>query len=134
MLIGGLAALGWSAALVYYDVTRLRLPDWLTLPAVCLASAAILAWPVGLWGLAWPAAYLASGKGVGGGDVKLALPLGVVCAAVGGAGAVVAVVLLSSLFTLLGALVTRRAVLAHGPSMLVAAWLVALYGLCGPDL
>lgn len=131
MLIGGLAVAGaaavWSAALAYYDVTYTRLPDCLTLPAAAVALAACCLWPWGWWGLAWPLAYLVAGPGIGGGDVKLACSLGVVCALAGGLLSVLVAVLVASCLTAAVALVLRTRALAHGPSMLVAAWVVALW-------
>ncbi|EEI16706.1 prepilin peptidase [Corynebacterium lipophiloflavum] len=134
MLLWGAAALGWSVALAYFDHTRLRLPDWLTLPGVIVALGACWVNPCALWGLLWPSAYLVAGPGVGGGDVKLAVPLGVACALLAGVGAVLAALLAASLFTLVAAGITRRRRLAHGPSMLAAAWLVGLYALAQGDL
>ena len=66
--------------------------------------------------------------------MKLAVPLGVACALLAGVGAVLAALLAASLFTLVAASITRRRRLAHGPSMLAAAWLVGLYALAQGDL
>lgn len=126
--------LGWGAALVYYDITQLRLPNWLTVPAACLALAVCAVAPQGLWGLVWPVAYLACGRGVGGGDVKLALPLGVGCALLAGALSVLLGIAVAGGLTLLAAAALRRRSIAHGPSMLAAASLVALYGTLGESL
>lgn len=128
MIIGGIVALGWSAALVFYDVSELRLPDWLTVPAAIAALVLCVVHPLGLWGLIWPVTYLIFGSGIGGGDVKLAVPLGVGCALAAGVIAVGAAIAISSGLTLLVALALRRCAVPHGPSMLSAAWLVGLYG------
>ena len=128
MIFGGVAALGWSASLVFYDISEERLPNWLTLPAAAAALVVCLSHPLGLWGLIWPAAYLILGSGIGGGDVKLAVPLGVGCALVTGLFSVVAAIAISSGLTLVAALALRRGAVPHGPSMLAAAWLVGLYG------
>ena len=134
MWLWGAAALAWSAALTYFDLTRLRLPDWLTLPGAVVTFVACVAHPVGLGGFLWPSLYLVAGSGMGGGDVKLAVPLGIACALLAGVGGVFAAILAASLFTLVAAAVTRRRGLAHGPSMLAAAWLVGLYALAQGDL
>ena len=80
--------------------------------------------PVGVFGFIWPGAYLFTGRGIGGGDVKLAVPLGVAMALVGGAGAVLAAMLLASSFTVVTLLINKAKAMAHGPSMLAAAWIV----------
>nr|WP_288831562.1 prepilin peptidase [uncultured Corynebacterium sp.] len=132
MLIGGLvAAAVWSAALVAFDLRERRLPDVLTLPAGAAALAACLALPAGWWGLAWPALYLLPRGGIGGGDVKLALPLGVAVAALAGPGWMLAAVAGASLLTLAAAALARADGAPHGPSMLAAAWLCALMGYGG---
>src|SRR5699024_12690530 len=84
--IGG--AVGWAAALVIFDVRQRRLPDFLTVPAAGLALGWIgFTWQWhALWGLLWPVLYLAmaalsNGQGMGGGDIKLAVSLGVVSSA-----------------------------------------------------
>lgn len=137
-----LLGLGWlGVALAAVDVAHRRLPDALTLPA--LPAAVVLVAPLG------PAAVVRGlgGAGVavgahallrwyapraiGGGDVKLAAPLGVVLAAASWA-ALVPAALLAAVFTAVAAVVcvvTRRvgrgAAVPHGPSMLLATWLVA---------
>nr|WP_231908501.1 prepilin peptidase [Corynebacterium mycetoides] len=117
-----------------YDLSRQRLPDVLTVPAALVAAAACLVWPAGLMGWVWPVAYLLGGRGVGGGDIKLAASLGVWCAVAGGLAAVLVAIVLASVFTLAAAAALRKRALAHGPSMLAAAWIVALYGLWGAGL
>src|SRR5699024_68996 len=80
--IGGAAV--WSVALIIYDVRQRRFPDFLTLPAAALALGWIgctLQWHA-LWGLLRSALYLflalaSNGRGMGGGDIKLAVSLGV---------------------------------------------------------
>ena len=108
MLIGGSAvavccAVAWSAALAAFDLHSGRLPDALTLPAAVLALVASLAWPVAWWGWAWPALYLLGGAGIGGGDIKLAAPLGVAVAVCAGPVAVLAAVGTASLLSLAAA-------------------------------
>lgn len=123
-----IAAAVWSAVLIVTDLREQRLPDAWTLPACAAAIVACAINPAGWWGLMWPVAYVLAGRGVGGGDVKLALPLGAVLALAGGAGAVLAGMLLASAFTVVILLVRRRRIGAHGPSMLAGAWIVGLAG------
>jgi len=134
----GLAWLG--AALAAVDIARHRLPDALTLPA--LPVAMLLVAPLGpaavLRGLA--GAGVAAGahalvrwcapRAVGGGDVKLAAPLGAVLAA-GSWAALAPAALLAGMLTTVAAVVglltgriARGGSVPHGPSMLLAAWLV----------
>lgn len=116
----------WGGVLALHDVRYRRLPDALTLPPALAAVLACAVQPMLLLGLVWPALYLVAGRGVGGGDVKLAAPLGVVCSAVGGFVAVLAAIVLAGAFTVLAAVLTRQRAVAHGPSMLVAAGAVSL--------
>lgn len=141
-----IVAVAWSVALVWWDVNHMRLPDWLTLPAGAIALAGCALEPQGLWGLIWPGIYLlmafAIPSGVGGGDIKLALPLGIVVAWAGGPVAVLATIVAASLLTVVVVVVAGTAAqgtaggsieaghgpreLSHGPAMLAAAWLVGL--------
>lgn len=122
-VLSALAAV-WTVALAMIDGEERRLPNALTLPAAALAVVACVIEPSGWIGLIWPALYVVAGRGIGGGDVKLAVPLGVVLALVGGAGAVLAGVLLASVFTVVFLVFTKQNATAHGPSMLAAAWIV----------
>ena len=138
-----LLALGWFAvAATAVDVARHRLPDALTLPALPVAllllaplgAAAVLR---GLAGAAVAAAahaavHLAAPAAMGGGDVKLAAPLGAVLAAASWpalllAGALAAVLSGGPAAVLVATRPRggrRGAALPHGPSMVLAAWLV----------
>jgi leader peptidase (prepilin peptidase)/N-methyltransferase len=128
-----LLGLGWLAvAAGAVDVTHRRLPDALTLPALPFALLFLL--PLGadvvLRGAAGAAVaagahaavHLLGRRAMGAGDVKLA--------AAGWPALVLAGLLAAVVTGALGAagLATRRlrrgAALPHGPSMLVAAWLV----------
>ena len=120
-----LAAL-WTIALVVVDSRQRRLPDVLTLPAAGIAVIACFLAPAGWVGVIWPLGYLMLGPGIGGGDVKLALPLGVALALVGGVVTVFAGMLIASLFTVVNLLLKGEKSAAHGPSMLAAAWIVGL--------
>ncbi|WP_290184214.1 prepilin peptidase [Corynebacterium glaucum] len=122
----------WSIALVLFDVHRRRLPDALTIPAGVLALVACVFHPLALWGLVWPAGYLLTGRGIGGGDIKLALPLGIAVAWVAGLAGVICAVALSGLFTALFATLLKARTLPHGPSMLAAAWAVVIVGVLWP--
>ena len=121
-------AAAWSFALCVNDIRSQRLPNPLTVPPAFAAILGAVLWPACAWGLVWPVIYLLTGRGIGGGDVKLAAPLGVVCAAAVGPVAVCAAIGISGLITGAIGLATRRARLAHGPSMLAAAWCVAAAG------
>ena len=131
MGIGGFAAyaaggvvLAWTALLCAYDIRERRLPDALTVPPAVAATGACLFHPPLAWGLMWPAWYLLVGRGIGGGDIKLAAPLGVACAAAGGPFGVIAGFGLSGLLTLGVAGVFGRRSVPHGPSMLCALWVL----------
>lgn len=131
MGIGGFAAyaaggvfLAWSVLLCAYDIRERRLPDALTVPPAVAAAGACLFYPALAWGLIWPAWYLLVGRGIGGGDIKLAAPLGVVCAAVGGPFGVISGFGLSGLLTVGVAVVCGRRSVPHGPSMLCAEWVL----------
>lgn len=136
MEIGGFlgvsVAVGWSLALCWFDVTRRRLPNALTVPpALAGVVATLVALAVGqpqiVGALLWPGIYLASGRAIGGGDIKLAVPLGVVCAAVGGLPAVLLAIGLSGLVTGCFAAVLGSRTMPHGPSMLAVAWGTGMY-------
>ncbi len=135
----GLGWLGIAAAAV--DLGYHRLPDALTLPA--LPVALLLLVPLGPGAVArgvagagiavaaHAALHLLAPAAMGAGDVKLAAPLGAVLAAVSWPALVLAAVL-AALIT--GCIATvgrcaRRlapgAAVPHGPSMLIAAWIVA---------
>ncbi|WP_219413602.1 prepilin peptidase [Pseudonocardia nigra] len=134
----GLGWLGVAAGAV--DVVHRRLPDALTLPAlpvalvlvVPLGHGAVLRAAVGaaVAAAVHAAVHLLAPAAMGAGDVKLAAPLGAVLAAAAWPAVALAAVLAVALSAAVGAvgLLTRRAAraspLPHGPSMLVAAWLV----------
>lgn len=119
----------WSLGLLLIDATRSRLPDALTLPGCVVAVAGCVVKPAALWGMLWPSSYLVIGRGIGGGDIKLAMPLGVALAFYIGPGAVVAAMGLAALITVLVALVSGKGAVPHGPSMIVACWLVSFNAL-----
>lgn len=135
-----LIALGWALVLCVYDIRQRRLPDFLTLPAGGLALAWILLtlqWS-GLWGLIWPALYLvlavlSHGHGMGGGDIKLAVPLGIVIAVYAGGFAVMVAIALTAVVAVMWGIGLRwkghRQALRfsdppNGPAMLLATGVV----------
>lgn len=129
----------WALALCWWDLRHRRLPDMLTIPAG-VASLFLLAFAPQLLpfeqalpglafsGLIWPGLYLAlaiTRGGIGGGDIKLALPLGITCAFCGGTLAVLGAIVVAALWTLihaafLGARGCKRPP-AHGPGMLLGS-------------
>jgi leader peptidase (prepilin peptidase) / N-methyltransferase len=142
-----LLALGWLAvAAGAVDMLAGRLPDALTLPA--LPAALLLLVPVGgdavargvvgavVAVAAHAAVHLVAPAAMGGGDVKLAAPLGAVSAAVSWEALALAGVLaaLSSGVLAVAVLVRRGrgGAVPHGPSMLMACLLVAAAGARGP--
>ncbi|GGC59312.1 prepilin peptidase [Hoyosella rhizosphaerae] len=86
-----LAAIPWMVALTFYDFRYRRLPNWLTLPgafAIVVASAiAGHGWAAIIGGAALAAVYLVphlvSSRGMGAGDVKLAVGIGALTGAYG---------------------------------------------------
>lgn len=135
-----LVAVAWAAALIYFDIRQRRLPDALTLPA----GAVMLTWTIlsmdfsGLWGFAWPLLYfvlalLSKGNGIGGGDIKLALPLGIAIALVSGAGYILVAMVITALIALVWGIPLRLrnrknpqkfADPPNGPAMLLATAMV----------
>jgi len=81
-IFGGIVYGLWASALSWWDIREQRLPDALTIPA------GVLAVTFANWGgLLWPLLYLLvalRGAGIGGGDIKLALPLGMLVGASAG--------------------------------------------------
>ena len=76
--------------------------------------------------------YLVIGRGIGGGDIKLAVPLGVAVAWVAGLVGVICAVGVSGLLTVLLSKLLDAETLPHGPSMLAAAWVVVIVGVLWP--
>jgi leader peptidase (prepilin peptidase)/N-methyltransferase len=136
-----LFGLGWLAvAAGAVDLMRHRLPDALTMPALPLAL--LLVAPLGpactvravaggavLFG-AHLVVRMVAPAAMGAGDVKLAAPLGAALGAVSWRAVVLWAVLAAALTTVaaLGHRATRAHTVGpgvpHGPSMLVAGWLV----------
>ncbi|MTD55934.1 prepilin peptidase [Amycolatopsis pithecellobii] len=131
-----------GAPLAAADLRHRRLPDTLTLPAypilaVALSTAALTGPGLGLLVRALVAAMAFGGlhllihalsrRSLGAGDVKLSGALGAVLGAVSWAAPVLAAVL-AALTTAVLAVVRRweRGV-PHGPGLLIATWLLALF-------
>ena len=127
--------------LVAVDLARRRLPDAITLPAYPLVASALgiaAAGPPGgglllrafVGALAFGGAHglvrWMAPAGMGAGDVKLAGSLGAVLGALGWA-ALAAGALGAATVTLLVAAATRSRVVAHGPGLLTATWLLATF-------
>ncbi|GAA1473373.1 A24 family peptidase [Corynebacterium felinum] len=172
---GYAVAIIWALALSYYDFRYLRLPNFLTLPAIPVAALFIHPW----WpGVVWFLFYLlfnltlmffdprrgrsakthaavsvdddcgssqqlplsgeepdSSGvssecrrltqaggikprmRPMGMGDVKLAFPAGVIAGE-----SVFIAILVAQILTILGAVISRRSRVPHGPAMLLAAF------------
>lgn len=133
----------WASALVYYDLYFHRLPDYLTLPAAAICVGWTIAQPdtrgILVAASVWPGLYLlqlwlphlsnsASNHqpGLGGGDIKLAVSLGIVAAVAGGILAVLAAAGLAALVSLLAAVIVRRGFVAHGRAMILATVIVSI--------
>lgn len=147
-------ALVWMAGLAVIDVDVRRLPDRWTLPAVPVA-AALLGWcswatdgrsgwqdwwPAVVAGLLNGAVYLVlalvNPAGLGLGDVKLAVPLGMLTGWFGATATVLAFLLAFVIGLVVGVVAAvrtregRKATFPFGPSMLAGALVVIL--LVGP--
>lgn len=122
-IFGGILYGLWAAALSWWDIRERRLPDALTIPA------GVLSFTVVNWGgLFWPVLYLLvalRGAGIGGGDIKLALPLGMLVGATAGPLAVIIACGGAAVLTLIASGIARaKGGMPHGPSMVVSAGLV----------
>jgi leader peptidase (prepilin peptidase) / N-methyltransferase len=122
----------WCAALSTCDVRNRRLPNALTLPGaaavLAVATASGHGRPALLGAAALAAVYLAvhlaAPRGLGAGDVKLALGLGALTGACGAdawALAALGAPLLTASWALLAALAGRPGPVPHGPAMCVAS-------------
>lgn len=137
------------------DLMHLRLPDALTLPAYALIGGSLgvaalvagdSALPVAaamgclVFGVAHLVVHVLAPSSLGAGDVKLAGSLGGVLGALGWPSLLVAS-LLASLFTLVLTVGVRLARVAawrsgvpHGPALLLATWLVAVFPATGLEV
>lgn len=126
-IMGEVLFLAWGCALIVYDLRFKRLPNYLTVPAavlsLCWLSPAGLLWP----GLYLLVALLSPAGSVGGGDLKLALPLGMIAAHVAGVPGVALAMVGASLSTVLWGFIRKDPAPAHGPGMLIATALVVIF-------
>jgi leader peptidase (prepilin peptidase) / N-methyltransferase len=130
-----------AAPLALADLRHLRLPDVLTLPAYPLFGAAVGAAALGgggpslavraaagalLFGGAHALVHRAVPGSLGAGDVKLSGSLGAVLGAAGWPALALAAVL-AALLSLAVAVVRKSHRVPHGPALLTATWLCALF-------
>ncbi|WIV56582.1 prepilin peptidase [Amycolatopsis nalaikhensis] len=130
-----------AVPLALADLRHLRLPDVLTLSAYPLLGAAIGAAALGgggpalairatagalLFGGAHALVHRAKPGSIGAGDVKLSGSLGAVLGAVGWPALAVAAVL-AALLSLATAIATGTHRVPHGPALLTATWLCAVF-------
>ncbi|MEV8442274.1 A24 family peptidase [Actinosynnema sp. NPDC051121] len=127
--------LAWLGVLLTVtDLRHRRLPDALTLPAYPAVGVTLWLCDADLWravvGCALFGGFhllvrLLAPSAMGGGDVKLAGPLGAVLASVSWSALPLAAVLASAVTLVLG-LWWRGGGLPHGPGLLAATWVVAV--------
>lgn len=130
----GFAVLSWMAALSVVDIRQRRLPNRLTLPGalviLVVATAAGRGVPALVGAAALAGAYLVvhllAPAAMGAGDVKLALGLGALTAALGAEVWALAA-LAAPLVTVVWAVAARARTVPHGPSMCLAT----LLAVCG---
>jgi leader peptidase (prepilin peptidase)/N-methyltransferase len=130
----GVAVLSWMAALSVVDIRQRRLPNRLTLPGalviLVVATAGGRGVPAVIGAAALAGAYLVvhllAPAAMGAGDVKLALGLGALTAALGAEVWALAA-LGAPLVTVVWAVVARARTVPHGPSMCLAT----LLAICG---
>ncbi|CAN5452637.1 A24 family peptidase [soil metagenome] len=128
-----IAALGWMAALSVVDIRQRRLPNVLTLPGavviLVVATACGRGVPAVVGAVALGGAYLVvhlvAPAAMGAGDVKLALGLGALTAALG-VDVWALAALGAPLVTVVWAVVARLRTVPHGPSMCLATLLACL--------
>lgn len=137
-----LAVTALAVPLAAADLRHRRLPDALTLPAypilAAVLGAAALAGPgtamalralsaAVVFGGLHLLAHMLSRRSLGAGDVKLAGALGAVLGAVNWAALVVAAAFAAALTVSLALVRHWRHGVPHGPGLLVATWLVAVF-------
>ena len=128
----------WAFLLVCHDVRHSRLPDGLTLPPA-VSALLVICWfaPVYLIpGLAWFLLYLLlaglTGGGIGGGDIKLAVPLGILATVTGGISGGLLAAALSGVLTSAVLAATGRSSIPHGPAMVMGTLIVMVTAVPGP--
>jgi len=132
----------WMAALSVYDITRRRLPNWLTLPgAAAIGLYAVLTGrgivaaigAAALCGL-YLLVHLINSTAMGGGDVKLAAGLGGLTAMFGADVWVLAAIVapvLTAVYGTAALLLGRGRALPHGPSMCLSSAAAMALGMLG---
>jgi leader peptidase (prepilin peptidase)/N-methyltransferase len=129
----GVAVLSWMAALSVVDIRQRRLPNRLTLSGALVILVVATAGGRGAPALIGAAAlggvylvvHLLAPAAMGAGDVKLALGLGALTAALGAEVWALAA-LGAPLVTVIWAVVARARTVPHGPSMCLATLLACL--------
>lgn len=128
----GVCVLTWFAGLSWYDITRRRLPNWLTVPGavVILASAAVAGHgaPALVGAASLFAVYLAlhvvAPAAMGAGDVKLAMGIGALTGAFGidvWLLAALGAPLMTAGWAVIVSVRSADRTVPHGPSMCVTA-------------
>lgn len=131
----------FAVPLALADLKHRRLPDVLTLTAYPGFAAALAVAAAGggaglagravagavVFGGAHALVHAVSPRSLGAGDVKLAGTLGAVLAATGWPSVVLGAVAAALLSVALAACGARQAVVPHGPGLLVAAWVFAVF-------
>ena len=127
----------WAWLLVRSDLRDGRLPDGLTLPPA-VSALLVTCWvaPAGvLPGLGWFLIYLVlaelTGGGIGGGDVKLAVPLGLLATAIAGPTGGLLAAAVAGMLTSVVLTVTRSRWIPHGPAMIVGTLVVVVAAVSG---
>ncbi|MDO4909325.1 MAG: A24 family peptidase [Corynebacterium sp.] len=132
--IFGIAVIVWAMALIYYDLRYFRLPNVLTLGGglVSVILSLVYDWHALLSGLVWVLLSLAIYRfGLGMGDIKLALPLGILIGLSHDewflplCGAIIGASVMSVLFLCVARQIKAAArfhkIVPHGPSMILSS-------------
>lgn len=130
------AAAPWLLVLSGYDLAQRRLPNWLTLPGAAAVLLFAAGYGRGTAALAGAAAlgalyllvHLITPRGLGAGDVKLAIGLGALTGWLGVEMwllAALAAPLLTALWALAALALRGTRAVPHGPSMCLASALAA---------
>lgn len=131
----------WAAALTRIDLRERRLPDALTLPGAAMILAIAATQGRGVQALAGAGAlagiyllmHLLEPRAMGAGDVKLAIGLGGLTGALGGAVWILAALGAPLLTAIAGSVTAARGrglIVPHGPSMCAASLAAAAIAVC----
>ncbi|AKE41320.1 signal peptidase [Corynebacterium kutscheri] len=133
-ILVGIAIILWATSLCVYDFRYRRLPNFLTLPAIIGTTtlALLVDQPQALFGgLLWLGIYFflaLMNLNIGGGDIKLALSLGILVGMVD-LMAVFVAIFIASLLAIIELAFYRRQTqysCAHGPHMIIGALTASL--------